>query len=48
MLSPFVFTVVVDVVTECAREGALSDLLYTDDLVVMCETIEGLRNMFLK
>ena len=42
VLSPFVFTMVVDVVTEFAREGALSEL-YADDLVLMSETIEGLR-----
>ena len=47
VLSPF-FAVVVDVVTEFAREGALSELLYADDLVLMSETIEGLRNKFLK
>ena len=29
-------------------EGALSELLYSDDLVLMIETIEGLRNKFLK
>ena len=29
-------------------EGALSELMYADDLVLMIETIEGLRNKFLK
>ena len=48
VLSPFLFAVVVDVVTEFAREGALSELLYADDLVLMSETNEGLRNKFLK
>ena len=38
---------VVDVVTEFFREGALSELLYADDLVLMSDTIEGLRNKFL-
>ena len=47
VLSPFLFAVVVDV-TEFARMGALSKLLYADDLVLMCETIEGLKNKFLK
>ena len=28
-------------------EGALSELLYADDLVLMSETIEGLRNNFI-
>ena len=48
VMSPFIFAVVVDAVTEFAREGALSELLYADGLVLMSETIEGLRNKFLK
>ena len=48
VLSPFVFAVVVDVVIEFAREDALSELLYADDLVLMSETIEGLMNKFFK
>ena len=44
VLQPFLFAVVVDVVSEFARAGALSDLLYTYDLIPMSETIEGLRN----
>ena len=47
VLSPFLFALVVDVVTEFAREGALSELMYAEDLVLMMETIEGLRNKFL-
>ena len=43
--SPFLFTaVVIDVVTVFVREGALSELLYVDDLVLMSETTEGLRD----
>ena len=38
----------VDVVTEFAREGALSELLYADDLILISETIEGHRNRSLK
>ena len=48
VLSPFLHAVVVNVVTEFAREGALIELLCDDDLVLMSETIEGLRNTFLK
>ena len=48
VLSPFLFAVVVDAVTELAREFAPSELLYADDFVLMSETIEGLRNKFLK
>ena len=47
VLSPFLFAVVVDVVTEFAREGVLSELQYADDLVLMSETIEGLSDKFL-
>ena len=35
---------VVDVVAEFAREGALSELLYADDLdLIMSETMKGQR-----
>ena len=37
---PFNSAVVIDVVTEFAREGALRDLLYAVDLVLMSDTIE--------
>ena len=46
LLSPF-FAVMVDVVTGLDRESVLSELLYADDLVLMSETIEGLKNKFL-
>ena len=48
VLSTFPFAVVVDVVTEFARESAQSDLLYDVDLVLMSETIKGLWNKFKK
>ena len=48
VLLPLLFALVVDVVTEFAREGVLSELLYADDLVLMSEMMEGLRNKFLK
>ena len=48
VLSLFLFALVVDVVTEFAREGALIELLYTDDLVLMSETIEGFWDKLLK
>ena len=47
VLSSFLFAVVVDVVTEFAREVVLRELLHADVLVLMSETIEGLRNKFL-
>ena len=48
VLSPFFFAMMVYLITEFTREGALSELLYADDLVLMNETIEGLRNKLLK
>ena len=48
VLSPFLFALVVDVVIEFTIEGALSELLYADDLVLMSETIDGLVNKFLE
>ena len=54
VLSPFLFELEADVVTELARIGVLSELLYADDLVLMsgiignCETIDGLSDNFLK
>ena len=46
MLSPFLLAVVVDVVSEFAREGALSELLYADDLDQIGDIIVGHRNKF--
>ena len=48
VLSPYLFVVVVYVVTELARESVLSELLYAVNLVLMSEAIKGFRNMFLK
>ena len=31
VLSPFLFAVVIDIITEFAGEGVLGDLLYADD-----------------
>ena len=43
VLSPFLFAMVANV-TEFTKHGVLCELLYADDLVIMIETIEGLRN----
>ena len=48
VLSPLVFAIVVDVVTESVRAGLMSEILYADDLVLMSETMEGLREKFQK
>ena len=46
VLSPLIFAVVLDVVTEHAREGLLNEILYADDLVLMSENLEVLRERF--
>ena len=46
VLSPLLFAIVVDVVTEHAREGLLNEVLYADDLVLMSESLEDLREIF--
>ena len=44
VLSSFLFAVVVDAVSEFARDGVISELLYAGDLDLMSETIEGLSS----
>ena len=46
VLSPLIFAIVVDVVTEHAREGLLNEILYADDLVLMSESLDELRERF--
>ena len=48
VLSPLIFAIVVDVVTEHAREGLLNEILYADDLVLMSESMDDLRERFQK
>ena len=48
VLSCFIFAVVVDVVTELAREGVLCELLYAGHLVMMSEAMDGLEKKFMK
>ena len=46
--SPLIFAIVVDVVTKHAREGLLNEILYTDDLLLMSESLEDLRERFVR
>ena len=48
LLSPLLFAIVEDKFIESAREGLMNDILYADDLVLMAETTEGLREKFEK
>ena len=46
VLSPLISAIVVDVVTEHAREELLNEILYADDLVLMSESFYDLRERF--
>ena len=43
LLSPLLFAIVVDVITENARRGVVNELLHADDLVLMSKTMEYLK-----
>ena len=47
MLSPLLFAIAVDIISENAREGLINEILYADDLVLMSESIENLKEKFL-
>ena len=47
-LSPFLFAVTIDDITEFSRKGVPIEFLYTDDLITISEIIMGLRNKFLE
>ena len=44
--SPLIFAIVVDVVTEHAMKGLSNEILYADDLVLMSESLDDLRERF--
>ena len=46
VLSPLLFAIVVDVITENATRGVVNELLYADELDLMSETKEDLRKDF--
>ena len=46
VLSPLLFAIVVDVITKNARRGVVNELLYADDLVLMSEIMEDLKERF--
>ena len=46
VLSPLLFAMVIDEVTENARKGWIKQILYADDLVLMGETMEELKENF--
>ena len=46
MLSPQLFAIVVDVITENARRGVVNELPYADDLVIISEDMEDFKERF--
>ena len=48
VLLPLIFAIVVDIVTEHAREGLLNKILYGDGGVLMSKRLEDLRERFQK
>ena len=46
VLSPLIFAIVVDAVTKHTREGLLNEILYADDLVLMSERWDDLKERF--
>ena len=48
ILSPLLFAIVMDVVTENARESLVEEILYADNLALMSEMMEGLEERFLQ
>ena len=48
VLSPLLFAIAVDVISENAREELMIEILYADDLAIMSESIENLKEKFLK
>ena len=48
VLSPFLFSILLDVLSEDGRKGVLYELFYADDLVLMAETMEELEAQFIR
>jgi len=46
VLSPFLFAMVMEEVTENARKSWMKEILYADDLVLMGESMDELRENF--
>ena len=46
VLSPLLFAIVVNIITDNARRGVVNELLYADDLVFMSKTMEDSKERF--
>ena len=48
VLSPLIFAIAVDVITENARQGLMNEILYANELILIEESIKNLSEKFLK
>ena len=48
VVSPLLFAIAVDVISENARKVLMNEILYAKDLVLMRESIENLKEKFFK
>ena len=48
MLSPLLFAIAVDVISENAREALMNEIVCAHDLVLISESMESLKEKFLK
>ena len=48
VLSPLLFAIAVDVISENAREGLMNKILYANNLVLISKSKENLKEKFLK
>ena len=48
MLTPLLFALAVDVISENARDGLMKVILQANDLILMSESVENLKEKFLK
>ena len=46
VISPLIFAIAVNAVTEQARKGLLNEILYANDLMLMSEILDDLRDRF--
>ena len=46
VLSPFLFVTVIDLVTEEVRKDSFHEILYLDDLVLLSNSVKGIRKKF--
>ena len=45
-MSPVLFTIAMDVITENAKEKLMIEILYVEDLVLMSKNIENFKEVF--